>query len=51
MIALAFTLAGLALFTAQILVCEAFRALREIRQQTFRSFGHDTLIYPDHTPT
>ena len=50
MIALAFSLAALLLLMLQLLACDTLAGLRRLRDDVEADFGHDTKIYPDHTP-
>ena len=45
-----FAVAGLTLFLGQVATVELARAFRRLRVSIETSLGHDTNIFPDHTP-
>ena len=45
-----FAVAGFTLFLAQVTTVELARLYRALQACVEASFGHDTSIFPDHTP-
>jgi hypothetical protein len=45
-----FTLAGMLLFMAAVAVMDGWRAIAREIHEANRHFGHDTNIFPDHSP-